>query len=208
MLHHNDRIPDLGKLLEILYEHVVVFRMESDGRFVEDVDDPFESGSDLGGEADPLRFSSGEGIRLPGDGDVIEPDSGKEFEPLDDVLQYILRHRSLSGTELEILEEGDRLPDIEIRKLSDVESVDEDVEELPLQTMSHALLTHDFRGILGDPPERSLILDIHLKVLPLQIRDDSFISRLEELPMAVIERVENIEALVLCTVEDNPLRFP
>lgn len=51
MFDDDDTISDRDQFLDILYEHSVISRMQSDRRFIENIRNPLEFCSDLCGEA-------------------------------------------------------------------------------------------------------------------------------------------------------------
>ena len=59
----------------------VVALVETDGRFVEDVEDADQTGTDLAGQPDALTLAARQGGRAPGHGEVVEADVQKEPEP-------------------------------------------------------------------------------------------------------------------------------
>ena len=90
MFDDDDTISDRDELLDILYKHSIVSRMQSDRWFIEDIRNPLEFCSDLCGEAYTLRFSSGYGSSSSRHRHIIEPYSGEELETLDDILHDTL----------------------------------------------------------------------------------------------------------------------
>ena len=72
MLHDNDGIPHISQTLERSQKLVVVALMKSDRRLIQDIADSDQSGPDLRGQTDSLRFSSGQGCRCPGKRQVIQ----------------------------------------------------------------------------------------------------------------------------------------
>ena len=61
--------------------------MQSNGWFVEHVEHTHEPASDLGGEADALRFSTRERARVAVEREVVEPDVEKKLQSLIDFFQ-------------------------------------------------------------------------------------------------------------------------
>ena len=90
MFHHNQRIAVVSQRLQGFYELVVVSLMQSDGRLIQNVEYPHETGPDLGGQPDSLGFSSRQGARITGQIEIIqshihqEAESGMNF--IDDLL--------------------------------------------------------------------------------------------------------------------------
>src|SRR6202011_4573458 len=66
-------------------EALVVALVEADGGFVEDVEDAAEARADLGGEANALAFTAGQGGGGAVEREVAQAYGVEEFEALDDL---------------------------------------------------------------------------------------------------------------------------
>ena len=90
MLHDDYGVAAVTQPLEGRDEPLVVARVESDGRLVEDIEDSRETRADLGREADALHLSAGERRGGAVEGEVVESDVEQELQPphylRDDVL--------------------------------------------------------------------------------------------------------------------------
>lgn len=104
MLNHNYRISDGGETLQIFDEHPVIPRMKPNRWFIEDVDNPFESRTDLSSESYTLRFSSGKGIGAARKGHIRKTDSLEKFESFNDVFENKNRYFFLFLCELQVSE--------------------------------------------------------------------------------------------------------
>lgn len=93
MFDNYDTISYSGEPFEIFYEHFIVTGMESDRWFIENVDNPLKSGTNLGSKADTLTLSSRECVRTTSKSDIVQSHSGKKFEALDDIFHD--RHSDL-----------------------------------------------------------------------------------------------------------------
>ena len=121
VLDHDERVPQVPQAEQRVDEPPVVPLVQPDGRFVQDVQDPHEPGPDLGGQADPLGLSPGEGGRGPVERQVVEPHVDEELEPRPDLLEDPLRDHVLAFGEVDPVEEGDlvlhglrgELPDVD-----------------------------------------------------------------------------------------------
>lgn len=58
MFDDYDTVSDSGESLQILDEHLIITRMETDGWLIEDIDDPLESRTYLCRESDTLTLTS------------------------------------------------------------------------------------------------------------------------------------------------------
>ena len=63
MFDNDDRIADVRQAFEIGDQHVIVTRMETDRRLIEDIYDSFQSRTYLCGESDTLRLSTTKAFR-------------------------------------------------------------------------------------------------------------------------------------------------
>ena len=80
MLDHQQGVAERGEFSEGFEQPAVVPRVKADARLVEDVHDPGEAGSYLGGEADPLRFATRKRVGAAVESEVVETDESKETE--------------------------------------------------------------------------------------------------------------------------------
>ena len=58
---HNQRIAKVAQMVQGFDESFVVALVQADGRLVEHVHDADQTGTDLRGESDALRFTAGQG---------------------------------------------------------------------------------------------------------------------------------------------------
>lgn len=56
MLYHQKRIADIGQMAKSRQKFVVILLMQSDARFVQNVEDAYQTGTDLSSQADSLRL--------------------------------------------------------------------------------------------------------------------------------------------------------
>ena len=61
VLDHNQRIAKVSQMMQGLDESFVVALVQADGRLVEHVHDADQTGANLRGESDALRFTAGQG---------------------------------------------------------------------------------------------------------------------------------------------------
>ena len=89
MLHDDERVAFFGQGLEGVEEAFVVAGVEADGRLVQNIKHAAQVGTKLGGEADALGFSAGEGFCAAVEREVIESNLREEFEALADFGNHI-----------------------------------------------------------------------------------------------------------------------
>jgi hypothetical protein len=88
VLDHHERIPQVAQREQCGEEFFVVARMESDRRFVKDVNDAGKPRPDLRGEPDALRFAAGKRGSGPLERQVGKADIDQKVEPRPDLLEY------------------------------------------------------------------------------------------------------------------------
>ena len=90
MLDDDHGVPAVSQTLERIDETLVVARMESDRRLIEDIEDASKPLSDLRRETDALRLAAGEGRRRAIEREVVEANVEQELQPFDDFREDIL----------------------------------------------------------------------------------------------------------------------
>ena len=90
VFHYHDRVAAVAESLQSRDEPLVVARMESDGRLVQDIEDAGESGAYLRREADALHLAARESGSGAVEGEVVEPDVDEELKSADDLADGVL----------------------------------------------------------------------------------------------------------------------
>ncbi len=120
--------PDEG-----LDQPVVVALMQTDGRLVEDVQHAYESGADLGGQADALGLAAGERAGRAVQREVVQADVDQEPQSFVDLLQHALGDLLVAGVELQLAQELRAVADRHRGDLGDRLLHDRDREDDRLQ---------------------------------------------------------------------------
>ncbi len=159
------RISQVAKVKERFEELPVVPGMESDGGFVEDVEDSREPGPDLCGQPDPLGFSARKGLGGAREGQVVHAHFGEEVQAAPDLPQDLFGDLLLFGGEAQRIDGSKGLPDRQLRKLMDVESSDRYGKALGLEPGSVAggagfFGEHGFELGPGPCPHLSPLVDL------------------------------------------------
>src|SRR6185312_3234359 len=76
------------QLVKGVDEPVVIARVESDGRFVEDIQNTTQLGTDLRGEANALRFASRQACGRASKAQIFKADGAQKLQPVSDFLYY------------------------------------------------------------------------------------------------------------------------
>ncbi|MNH10108.1 hypothetical protein D3C79_695760 [compost metagenome] len=91
VFHHDHRVAQVAQMVQGGQQAVVVALMKADGRFIEDVHHPHQTGADLAGESDTLRFTAGQGVGATIQGQVVEADIDQELKSFADFLEDFCR---------------------------------------------------------------------------------------------------------------------
>lgn len=86
MFDNYDTIANGRQTFEILYEHLIISRMESDRWLIEYIDNALKTCPYLCGKTDTLRLTTGESIGSARESHIVETNSREELETLCDVL--------------------------------------------------------------------------------------------------------------------------
>ena len=90
VLDHDQRVAEVLEPDERLDQPVVVPLVQPDAGLVEDVEHAHQTGTDLGGEPDPLRLAAGQRRRRSVEREVVETHVEQEPQPLLDLLEHAL----------------------------------------------------------------------------------------------------------------------
>ena len=91
MFHHDDRVAQISQFSERLEQPSVVARMQSDGRFVQDVQDTGQSAADLTGKADALCLTSRQRRQRACQRQVVQTDIDQERQSSGRLLEQVAR---------------------------------------------------------------------------------------------------------------------
>src|SRR6266852_1763228 len=83
----DQRVADIAQREKGIDQLAIVALVEPDGRLIQDVEDPHQLRSDLGGHPDPLRLTPRQRVGRPGQRQVLEPHVDQELQPLPDLFQ-------------------------------------------------------------------------------------------------------------------------
>ncbi len=123
MLDHNNRVPQIPETMKVLEESKVVSLMEADARFIQNIQDTHEAGTDLSGQTDPLPLACRKGDRSSVNRQVIQPHVDHEIEPFDDLLENRCGDLSVSPVQVEVLKKTRCFPYGHLDHVSDGKAV-------------------------------------------------------------------------------------
>lgn len=146
VLHHDHRVAQIAQMGEGLEQPLVVALMQTDGGLVQHVHDPHQASPDLAGQPDPLRLATGEGLGTARQAQIVEADVHQEAEPLDDLLEDLVRYLGTLTGQVQPFEEGQGIADGLLGDGRQVAIVHEDVAGFFPQSAATATGT----GLVGD----------------------------------------------------------
>ncbi len=147
----DEGVAEIPEPEERLDEPLVVPLVQPDRRFVEDVEHAHQTRTDLGGQADPLRFATRQGSGASRQGQVVEADVEQKPQAGAYLFHHCLGDGRLAVVECEPLHELLRLPERHVRHLGDPEAVHRHCPGDRVETGSVALVT-------GDLPHELLVV--------------------------------------------------
>jgi hypothetical protein len=107
VLDENERVAFFLESMESFQKSGVVAWVESDGRFVENVENALKVRAELGGQANTLGLAAGEGGGGAIELEVAEADVIEEFETLDDFGDDVAGDEMVASFEFENLNEDE-----------------------------------------------------------------------------------------------------
>src|SRR5262245_60133343 len=107
VLHQDERVAQVAKMLERLQQAAIVAWVQPDGRLVEDVEDAGQAAADLAGQANTLRLAAGERRRRPGQRHIVQADIDEKLQAISYFAQHFAGDLLLVLVKLKVLEEGE-----------------------------------------------------------------------------------------------------
>jgi len=117
---YEDGVAHVPEALQRRDQPRVIPGVEADSGLVEDIENPYEAGTDLRSQPDPLPFSPRERIRRPLQTQIVHTHFEEEHQPRPDLPQYTLRDEGLLVRQLQGREKIHGLPDGHPGDLMDV----------------------------------------------------------------------------------------
>ena len=102
MLHHHQGIAEIGEAAQGFQQLLVIPLMQPNAGFVQYIEHPHKSGTDLGGQADTLGFAAGKGARGTGKGQVFQTNVLEEFQARVDLNKNLLANHLFCLCELHL----------------------------------------------------------------------------------------------------------
>ncbi len=174
VLDDDQGVADVAEPDEGLQEPVVVPLVQADGRLVQDVQHPDQTGADLGGQPDPLRLAARQGGRGPVQGQVVQAHVEQEPQPGVDLLEHPLRDVRVAVVELQAEQELGALADRHGRDVRDGPVADGHREDDRLEPPALAGRARDLPHVALEPLPGGVAL--RLGVPPLDPRDHALVG--------------------------------
>ena len=111
MLDDYHGIAEIAQVEQRFEQAAIVALMQADGRFVENVHHPDQSGADLAGQTDALCFAAGECLGAAIQRQVAESDIGEKAQPVTNFLDHLAGNFAAPSFELHRQEERQRIID-------------------------------------------------------------------------------------------------
>ncbi|OPZ71701.1 MAG: hypothetical protein BWY80_01275 [Firmicutes bacterium ADurb.Bin456] len=120
MFHDNHRISQIPQPLQCSQQAIVVTRMQSDTWFIQHIENPYQAGPHLGGQADTLGFTPGKTPCCSIQGQVLQPHIHQESQPFPDFFYHLPSNEQIPLVQLQLAEKIQGIPYGKSGKLVDV----------------------------------------------------------------------------------------
>ena len=204
VLDNDQGVAEVAQPLERRQQAVIVTLVQSDARFIQDIENTGESGTDLCGQTDPLRLASRKGHRRPIQAEIVQTHIQQEPQTHADLSQHEVTDLNLTGRQQwlatfrganphQLFNPFKGLADTHRRELRDPERTDAHCQSLGPQPLASA-------AAAGNK------LQIFLQLLPLR-----FTTGITKLPLQdrqnPLKRACVPSTLAVTTVGLNQNRF-
>lgn len=105
MFDHKHGVADVAQLFQRVEQPVVVALVQSDRRFVENVQDADQPAAELGRQPDPLRLAARKRARHPVQRQIVQPDVAQKGQAAPDLLQDVSGDHRVFAFELQAADE-------------------------------------------------------------------------------------------------------
>ena len=191
-------------MLESPQEFVIIPLVETDARFIENIDYANQAGTNLGCQTDALGFAAGKGSGRPGQGQIIQTDINQKSQSCPDFPDYLLTNQLLLGSQGQVFHEIIEIQDRIIGDLTDIFSTYGHGKGFFFQSLSAALITRS-NGHKG-----LILLPAHLRsglpVAALHILDQTFKGNIVY-PNAPLTLVVHLHLTAALPVDDQVFDF-
>ncbi len=204
VLHDDDGVAEIAKLPERAEQPGVVALVQTDARLVQHVEHADQTGPDLRGQADPLRFATGQRAGAPPEREVFEPHIPQEYQTVADLLEnrprdFRIHASGQIATDRNSVEVRHCIVHRHVHHIADAATSQKHREALGLEPPPAA-------GPAGHFDEKLLELGTHgvaagLVVAPLDVPEDAFplgfvigaaaspvAAELEQLPRGTVQQ--------------------
>ena len=149
MLDHDHRVAKVAQTGKSAEQAFVVALVQADRRLVEHVHHADQAGADLAGQADALRLTTGQGVGLAFQGQVVEADIDQEAEAFADLLDDLRCDLAAPAWQAQFAEELQGLVDRQHHQLGQRAVGHEHVARGLVQACAVAFRARPFADVLG-----------------------------------------------------------
>ena len=150
MLDYEESISRIRQFPQRSKQLRIVLLMESDARLVQDVQDAYQTGSNLGRQPYPLRLAARKRAGRSGQRQIVETDVRQEAEPCPYLLEYLICDHRFFFSKRKTVQKVQRLNDRKIAELCYALSADSDREYLRLEPSSPARLAAVYPHVFAE----------------------------------------------------------
>src|SRR4029077_19451107 len=118
---YDDGVPKIAQFSQCSQQTRVVALMQTDARFIENVENTSQTGADLCGESYPLRFAPGKRAALAIQCQVAKPDLHKKLQPRANLADHVCHDGLLLLGQVEISNESQRVFHVLLAELMDIQ---------------------------------------------------------------------------------------
>ena len=101
VLNNDHGVALIAEILQASQQHRIVARVQTDGRLVQNVDNPHKPAADLSGQSNPLRFSTGQRRRRTMQRQIVQPALQQEPQAASNFFQCFFSNVLLSVIQFE-----------------------------------------------------------------------------------------------------------
>ena len=136
VLHHNDGVAQVTQVFQRLYQPRIIPLVQSDGRLIKNIQNPHETGADLGCEPDTLAFATGKGAGAASEGQIIQSHISKERKPALDLLDDLTGDLLLHIGQRQGIHKLQRVPYAHFAEVADIDAAHRHRQHFRAQTVS------------------------------------------------------------------------
>ena len=143
MFDDNQGIADIPQSFQGRKQLVIIPLMQANRRLVEDIQNPYQTGTDLCCQTNTLAFAARQCCRRTGQGQIFQADRLQKSQTCTDFLENLFRDHPVTVREFELIDKFQRFGDRHPAELVNIDTADSDSEVFRFQTRAMAVGTKD-----------------------------------------------------------------